>query len=74
MDEKDFETAAALEQLARDVAISQARRQVGSDPPEGFDGSCPECGVEIPPKRVAAGYFTCVDCVEERELRKRLGL
>jgi RNA polymerase-binding transcription factor DksA len=74
MDEKDFETAAALEQLTRDVAILNARSQAGGAPPEGFDGHCPECGVDVHEKRVALGYYLCIECAQEREFRKKMGI
>lgn len=74
MDEKDFEAAAQLELMARESAIEKARRQVHRKVPEDFDGSCPQCGTEVGLERVAVGYYVCVDCVREQELRTRLGL
>lgn len=72
MDEKDFEAAANLELMERVSAIEKARKAVNRQPPPDFDGTCPECGAEIPPKRIAAHYFTCVDCVAEQEYQGRL--
>jgi RNA polymerase-binding transcription factor DksA len=73
MDEKDFEIAALAELMERESAIIIARRAAALSPrPVDFDGSCPECGGDIPDGRVAAGYFVCVDCVGEKEHRKRL--
>lgn len=74
MDEKDFEIAAQLEQMARENAIAKARKQAHSEPPAGFDGTCPLCEAEIPPARIAAGYYICVDCATGQEHRSRLGL
>lgn len=72
MDEKDFEIAAQLEQMERDSAIAKVRhRAIRASPPPEFDGSC-TCGADIPPGRIAAGYWVCVDCVAEEELRNRL--
>lgn len=73
MDEKDFEAAAQLELLERESAIIKARRAAALSPrPDDFDGSCPACGTDIPHARIAAGYYVCVDCVRESELRRRL--
>jgi hypothetical protein len=74
VDEKDFEIAAQLEQLERDSAINKARQSARILPaPPDFDGTC-DCGTEIPPKRIAMGYFRCVDCAFEGELKTRLGV
>lgn len=74
MDEKDFERAAELEQMERQTAIDRARSHIARMPPPNFDGSCPECGVDIPAPRISAGYYVCVDCVEEAEYLARLGI
>jgi RNA polymerase-binding transcription factor DksA len=72
MDEREFEIAAWLEQMERDQAIHTTRKRAVTPPlPDDFDGSCPECGADIPEARVAAGYGVCVDCVCESEHRRR---
>lgn len=72
MDEKDFETAAELELMQRQSGIERARKAANSERPPDFDGTCPECGSDMDPARVAVGYYVCVDCVTEQELRKKL--
>lgn len=73
MDEKDFENAAQLEMLQRDVAIQAARQALHRKVrPDDFDGTCPSCSAEIDERRIAAGYFECVDCVAEQEQLRRL--
>ena len=76
MDEFDFERAAQFELQMRELAITAARikQREAHIRPEEFDGSCLDCGGEIPELRLAAGYYRCVDCVRAKELRERLHL
>jgi RNA polymerase-binding transcription factor DksA len=71
VDEREFEIAAELEELERQSGIFQAQRAVKVTRPETFDGHCVLCEADIPPARVACGYFQCVDCVGEFERRKK---
>jgi RNA polymerase-binding transcription factor DksA len=64
----EFDQAAALELMFRELAIKEARAKVRTPPPD-FNGECPSCGTEVPQARVAAGYSTCIFCAREAELR-----
>lgn len=74
MDESHFEHAARLEQHMRDAALAVNRQseQTAHRRPVDFDGSCAGCSEEVPPPRVALGYYNCVDCAAANELRGRL--
>jgi hypothetical protein len=71
MDEKDFEIAALLELMQRESGIEQARKTMQHVVPPDYDGSCLECGSPVEPGRVALGYYVCVFCVAEQELRRK---
>lgn len=73
---KTFDRASIIEMAQRENALAETRsREAAShEQPVGFDGHCPECGVEIPPPRITARYYVCVDCAARHEHRVRLGL
>jgi RNA polymerase-binding transcription factor DksA len=66
VDESQLEHAALLEQWVRDSAIAAVRKKEIRIEPTGFDGTC-ECGEDIDPRRIDAGYYNCIDCAEYQE-------
>lgn len=54
----------------RDLILETQRKLIAKPPPD-FDGSC-ECGAEIHSERITLGFFICIDCARERELRYKL--
>lgn len=74
MNEKYLEGSEELVQNLTEWRIAEARAKAGSAPPSGYDGTCPECEVVVPPQRVALGFYNCVDCQTEEERRGRAGV
>lgn len=66
MDEKFLEQASDLANAEVLKGIAKAR--VVEAPPPGFSGVC-ACGDEIPEKRIALGYYRCVECQTSLEKR-----
>lgn len=57
-----------------DEGIRKSREGLRKEPPEGYDGTCPSCGADVPPRRQELGYYNCVDCQEINEARRKRGL
>ena len=68
--EDDLATLQEMHQT--EMAIAQVRQQAERKMPEGFDGSCEECGNDIPPERIALKFYNCVECQRVLENRKKL--
>jgi hypothetical protein len=68
MDENVLEGAEKLRELMVQDGI--ARCQKKESPPPGFDGTC-GCGDDIPPERIALGYYRCLSCQERLEKSRR---
>lgn len=70
MDEKTLESADALTTSTIASGIEAAR--IKQKKPDGFDGTCQECGKEeVPAERVELGYYNCVTCQSNKEGRGR---
>ncbi len=70
MDENQFEQADRLTTAAIESGIERARRK--QKPPEGFDGTCSDCGTDVPPQRVSLSLYNCVECQSTIERRSRI--
>lgn len=66
MDEYLLVGAEKLAAEAIQAGIEKCRTKEG--PPPGFDGSC-ECGEDVDPRRIALGYYRCLDCQTRIERR-----
>lgn len=67
MDEYLLVGAEKLAEEAVQKGIERCRTKDG--PPTGFDGSC-KCGEDIDPRRIALGYYRCLDCQTRLERRR----
>lgn len=63
MDE-NFITAAE-KHIEAEVRAGIERAKIQPARPKGFVGLC-ACGQEVPPARVALGYFRCIACASKR--------
>jgi RNA polymerase-binding transcription factor DksA len=64
------DNASELEDQFREAAIEDIRRRNAA--PKDFDGeSCMECGAGIVEKRLALGFWRCVECQTVIEKRSR---
>ena len=70
MDENFLERAEELTYENTRIMIERAGTL--SKKPDGFDGSCGECGAKIPAARVVLGYYICVGCQSTKERNRRL--
>jgi hypothetical protein len=73
----DLDQAAGLTQQLTDAYVSNARAASRPEQVQGADGTWPstlcrepDCGVELPPARLAAGRAYCIDCQIDRERAK----
>lgn len=73
MDERYLEHAERLTYAQTQEAQDRIRRALAQTAiPPDWDGSCPDCGAEVPKARVVAtGSMQCVDCKEKEEYRGR---
>ena len=67
MDEYLLVGAEKFAEEAIQKGIERCRTKDG--PPAGFDGSC-ECGEDVDPRRIALGYYRCLDCQTRLERRR----
>jgi hypothetical protein len=67
MDEYLLVGAEKLAEEAIQAGIEKCRAKDG--PPAGFDGSC-KCGEDVDPRRIALGYYRCLDCQTRLERRR----
>lgn len=74
MDESHMEHAARITQAAVDAEQARVRRALAAVAiPPDWDGSCPECGDDVPAERVrVTGAMLCVACKTAQEHRSRL--
>ena len=64
--------ASNLEQAERDIGLEAIRSRMAAKPPAGIDGeNCTDCGLEIPPKRLALSKWTCVICQDRIDKRNK---
>lgn len=70
-----LDRASELEQQQREVAIKQAlkRPAVEQDIDEDGNHYCDDCGIRIPPERIAAvpSAVCCIDCQSIREHERK---
>lgn len=73
MDEVHFELAQLLEEQQRERAIRAARDKQAkyNVRPAEYEGLCTQCDEPVPSARQAAGYYNCIDCARENELREK---
>ena len=61
--------ASALEQATVTNALAHVPHY---ELPEGFDGTCTDCGNDVHPERVRLGLSICIDCAELLERARRV--
>lgn len=66
-EDKMIEMAEAIAQDIVDNGIHKASKMFASPPPQGYDGTCPECGEPVPEARQKLNRYNCVDCQELSE-------
>jgi RNA polymerase-binding transcription factor DksA len=66
MGERQLELAEELTRSIIESGVNKVRNRTLR--PDNFEGLC-ECGAEIPPERVDAGYYNCVPCQEKIEFK-----
>ncbi len=61
------------EQLQQDLEeqVAKVRRAAVVKVPDDFDGSCTECGEDIPKGRLKTGAITCIECQNRKENRSK---
>lgn len=64
-----LDLASAIEQAAVTESLKHVTRY---RLPEGFDGTCTECGEDVHPDRARLGLSICIDCAEHLERVKRV--
>ena len=57
-----------------DNGIQKSRDALRRAPPTDYDGTCPDCGEDVPDERQALGFYNCVDCQTIQENLMRRGL
>jgi len=72
MNEKYLEGSEELVQKLTDWRIEEVRAGSTGIRPVDYDGTCPDCGIAVPPARVALAFYNCVDCQTEEERRTRM--
>lgn len=67
------EHVGCVEGTVRNLAAERIRRELAQTAiPSDWDGTCPDCGAEVPKARVVVtGSMLCVDCKTEQEYRSR---
>lgn len=70
-EDKLIEMAEAYIAAVVDNGIRQSREGLRRAPPDGYDGTCQECGEDVPPARQALGFYNCVECQAAHEARQR---
>jgi hypothetical protein len=69
-DEYELASMREMEATAELVRLARLKAQVKA--PDDWDReSCYDCGREIEAKRFALGYYTCIHCEREKEVRSR---
>ena len=73
MDKRYLEQAERLTYALAEEEQDRIRRELAQNAiPPDWDGTCPDCGSEVPKARVVAtGSMLCVDCKTEQEYRAR---
>lgn len=72
MDERILIMAEAMAQSAVEHGVRAVTNRIPVQP-DGFDGHCVVCEVEIPLARIKFGAVTCISCQEKIELREKQG-
>ena len=69
-----IEQAEAIAAATVDEGIRKSREGLNLAPPEDYDGTCPECGEDVPEARQALGFYNCVACQTTSESLRKRGL
>jgi RNA polymerase-binding transcription factor DksA len=68
----EYELASMREMEMTAEAVLRARRAAEIKPPEDWDKeTCHECGLDIESGRLKLGYFTCIACAQQKEVRSK---
>jgi hypothetical protein len=68
----EYELASMREMEATAEAVQRARRAAEIKPPADWDKkTCYDCGLDIEQGRLRLGYYTCIVCERQKEVRSK---